>query len=63
MLSHPATQDDPDPLIFTIGGGHFSDHGRGTWSTACACDDIKKRAYEVTARQGRPDTFSINVPF
>ncbi|UXY24934.1 DUF4145 domain-containing protein (plasmid) [Streptomyces cynarae] len=26
-------------------------------------DDIKKRASEVTARQGRPDTFSINVPF
>ncbi|MFG2778229.1 DUF4145 domain-containing protein [Streptomyces prunicolor] len=26
-------------------------------------DDIKKRASEVTARQGRPGTFSIKVPF
>ncbi|WP_393101773.1 hypothetical protein [Streptomyces sp. LN325] len=26
-------------------------------------DDMKKRASEVTARQGRPGTFSIKVPF
>ncbi|KAF5998823.1 hypothetical protein BOG92_050600 [Streptomyces sp. WAC00263] len=26
-------------------------------------DDMKKKASEVTARQGRPGTFSIKVPF
>ncbi|MCX4429272.1 DUF4145 domain-containing protein [Streptomyces mirabilis] len=26
-------------------------------------DDMKKRASEVTARKGRPDTFSVKVPF
>ncbi|MFD5521050.1 hypothetical protein [Streptomyces sp. NPDC127066] len=30
MLSHPATQDDPDPLIFTIGVSGPKDHGRGS---------------------------------
>ncbi|MFJ8628867.1 hypothetical protein ACIRD3_39300 [Kitasatospora sp. NPDC093550] len=30
MLSHPATQDDPDPLVFTVGMSDPSDHRSGS---------------------------------
>ncbi|GGJ69505.1 hypothetical protein [Streptomyces brasiliensis] len=58
MGSHEDVLRIPDVLE----GVEFLDHALSLIYDTSR-NDMKKRASEVTARQGRPGTFSVKVPF
>ncbi|MEV1008363.1 DUF4145 domain-containing protein [Streptomyces sp. NPDC049881] len=61
-IGNVGTHEDVLRVPDVLDGVEFLDHALSL-IYGTNHDDIKKRASEVTARQGRPGTFSIEVPF
>lgn len=61
-IGNVGSHEDVLRVLDVLEGVEFLDHALSLIYDTNR-DDIKKRASEVTARQGRPGTFSIKVPF
>ncbi|MET9459950.1 DUF4145 domain-containing protein [Streptomyces canus] len=61
-IGNVGSHEDVLRVSDVLEGVEFLDHALSSIYDASR-DDMKKRASEVTARRGRPGTFSVEVPF
>lgn len=61
-IGNVGSHDDVLRIRDVLDGVEFLDHALGLIYDKSS-NDITKRASEVTARKGRPESFSVRVPF